>query len=93
MAKTREWLFNTSTGMPVRITLNKNRLVSVNGSPETKVMALKAPESNFAERVFNIRFWVDSSVVSIGDNGTYTADEYSNLHYSARVKVEIKLNK
>ncbi len=45
------------------------------------------------ERVFNIRFWVDNSVVSVEDNGTYTADEYSNLHYSARVKVEIKLNK
>ena len=54
MAKTREWLFNTSTGMPVRVTLNKNKLVSVNGSPETKVMALKSPESNFAERVFDI---------------------------------------
>ena len=54
MAKTKEWLFNTSTGMPVRVTLVKNKLVSVNGSPETKVMAFKSPESNFAERVFNI---------------------------------------
>lgn len=54
MAKTKEWLFNTSTGMPVRVTLVKNKLVSVNGSPETKVMAFKSHESNFAERVFNI---------------------------------------
>jgi len=54
MAKTREWLFNTFEGAPIRVTLIKNRIVSVNGGPETKLTTYKAPEGNFAEKVFDI---------------------------------------
>ena len=45
------------------------------------------------ERVFNIYFWVDDSVVSVGENGTYTPEAYANKSYSATVRVEVKLNK
>ena len=45
------------------------------------------------ERVFNVHFWVDDSVVSIGENGTYTEEEYARKTYSLKVKVEVKLNR
>ena len=45
------------------------------------------------ERVFNVHFWVDDSVVSVGENGTYTEEEYATMHYSLKVKVEVKINR
>ena len=37
---------------------------------------------------FTARMWVDSSVVSIGEGKTYTAEAYGNLYYSMRIRVE-----
>ena len=45
-----------------------------------------------ADRTFNIHFWVDNSVVSIGEGETYTVDEYANMKYSLRVSVEYTKN-
>lgn len=45
------------------------------------------------ERVFNVHFWVDDSVVSVGENGTYTEEEYARMYYSLKVIVEVKLNR
>ncbi len=44
-------------------------------------------------RNFEVRMWVDDSVVSVGDQGTYTADEFSNMYYSMKIKVEVQNNK
>ena len=40
-------------------------------------------------RNFAVYFWVDDSVVSVGENGTYTEEEFNNLNYSVKIKVEI----
>ncbi len=45
------------------------------------------------ERVFDVHFWVDDSVVSVGENGTYTEEEYARMYYSLKVIVEVKLNR
>ena len=44
-------------------------------------------------RDFEVRMWVDDSVVSVGDNGTYSTDEFSNLYYSMKIKVEVQNKK
>ncbi len=44
-------------------------------------------------RTFEVRMWIDDSVVSVGDNGTYTAEEFSNMYYSMKIKVEVQNNK
>ena len=44
-------------------------------------------------RNFEVRMWVDDSVVSVGDNGTYTTEEFSNLYYSMKIKVEVQNKK
>ena len=37
---------------------------------------------------FQVRMWVDSSVVTIGETGTYTADAYSKLYYAMKILVK-----
>ena len=44
-------------------------------------------------RTFTIHFWVDDSVVSVGENGTYTFEDYANMKYSLRVSVEANIKK
>lgn len=39
-------------------------------------------------RSFTVKMWVDSSVVTVGETGTYTTDAYSDLYYSMKIKVE-----
>ena len=46
-------------------------------------------------RTYEVRMWVDSSVVAISDTGelegfdkTYTTEEYSKMYYSMKIKVE-----
>ena len=54
MAQDREWFFNTFDCAPMKVSLVNNRFVSVNNGPQIKLKDIKAVESNFAERVFNI---------------------------------------
>ena len=44
------------------------------------------------DKEFEVRLWVDDSVVSIDENGTYTPEELSNMYYSMKVKVEVQNN-
>ncbi len=46
-------------------------------------------------RTYEVRMWVDSSIVAISDTGeldgfnkTYTTEEYSKMYYSMKIKVE-----
>ena len=39
---------------------------------------------------FEVRMWVDSSVVTVGDGKTYTAEAYGNLYYSMKIKVVVE---
>ena len=43
-------------------------------------------------RNFKIHFWVDNSVVTVGEGGTYTQEEYENMKYSLRVSIEVLKN-
>ena len=43
-------------------------------------------------RDFEVRMWVDDSVVSIGEDGTYTPEEFSNMYYSMKIKVVVADN-
>ncbi len=45
--------------------------------------------NNTEYRHFDIHFWVDDSVVTVGEGGTYTEEEYPNTYYSVKIKVEI----
>ena len=38
---------------------------------------------------FEVRMWVDSSVVSVGDGKTYDTTAYGNLYYSMKIKVVV----
>lgn len=38
-------------------------------------------------RAFTVRMWVDSSVVEVGEGKTYSFNDYSNLYYSMKIKV------
>jgi len=38
---------------------------------------------------FEVRMWVDSSVVQVGDGKTYTTAQYGNLYYSMKIKVVV----
>jgi hypothetical protein len=44
------------------------------------------------DKEFEVRLWVDDSVVSVSENGTYTPEELSNMYYSMKVKVEVQNN-
>ncbi|MBR4357190.1 MAG: hypothetical protein IKQ00_04625 [Butyrivibrio sp.] len=54
MAQDREWFFNTFDCAPMKVSLVNNRFVSVNNGPQIKLKDIKAVESNFAERVFDV---------------------------------------
>ena len=51
---------------------------------------LTSPER--LNRDFEVRLWIDDSAVDVSENGTYTPEEFSNMYYSMKVKVEIANN-
>ena len=40
------------------------------------------------ELTFTVRMWVDSSVVTVGEGGTYTTDAYGEMYYTMKIRVE-----
>ena len=59
------------------------------GSSEVTLGTGYFAPNNKEYRNFNVYFWVDDSVVTLGENGTYTEDQYQNTYYSAKVIVEV----
>jgi len=49
--------------------------------------------TNRTNRDFEVRMWVDDSVVSVGEDGTYSSEEFSNMYYSMKIKVEVQNKK
>ena len=62
------------------------------GSKNVVLGTGKFSDSKKEARNFNIHFWVDDSVVTVGEGGTYTQEEYQNMKYSLRVSVDYNKN-
>ena len=62
------------------------------GSKNVVLGTGKFSDSKKEPRTFNIHFWVDDSVVTVGEGGTYTQEEYQNMKYSLRVSVDYNKN-